>query len=263
VRRAKHLLACILACACPLTTTLAHATQSVSLHATLTPERLGHATTVHFGFQIAAPKGHVPPPLTQVAVDYPGELGIALSELGLATCTTTTLETYGPQACPTNSLMGYGTATAAIPIGPEIEQESANITLIRAPTQNGHLALLFYTNAVSPISAQLVFPGLLLPTPTPAPFGGRIDIAIPLVPSLPEGPDVAVIELTATLGPKHLTYYEHRHGHTIAYNPKGILLPNTCPRGGFPFAATFGFLDGTHANAHTTVPCPRHHKPRH
>jgi hypothetical protein len=239
----------------------ASAAQSVSLHATLTPERLGHATTVGFGFRIAAPADRVPPPLTEVNVNYPGNLGIALSELGLATCTSTTLETFGPERCPAESLMGYGTAIAEIQIGPEIQQESARITLIRAPTQHGHLALLFYVNAVSPVRAELVFPGLLLPTQTP--FGGRININVPLVPSVPLAPNVAIIRLTTTLGPEHLTYYEHRHGHTIPYNPKGILLPNTCPRGGFPFAATFSFLDGTQANAHTTVPCPHHHRPGH
>lgn len=237
-------------------TALAHATQSASLQATLKPESLGHATTVGFAFQIHAPKGQVPPPLTQVDVNYPGNLGIALSELGLASCSPTTLETSGPEGCPANSLMGYGTAIAEIPIGPDIQDESADITLIRTSTQQEHLALLFYANALSPISAQLIFPGLLLPTT--APFGGRINIGIPLVPTLPEAPDVAVIKLTATLGPEHLTYYEHRHGHNIPYNPKGILLPNTCPHGGFPFSATFTFLDGTHADAHTNVPCPRH-----
>jgi hypothetical protein len=257
VRRTNHLLASILACAC-IPSALAQATQSVSLNATLTPERLGHATTVRFGFQITSPNGQVPPPLTQIDVNYPGNLGIALSELGLATCSATMLEASGPASCPADSLMGYGTATAEIQIGPEIEHEIANITLIRAPTQNGHLALLFYANAISPISAQLIFPGLLLPTPPP--FGGSINITVPLVHSLPEAPDVAVVKLTSTLGPEHLTYYEHTHGHTIAYNPKGILLPNTCPHDGFPFTATFGFLDGTHANAHTTVPCPKHHR---
>ena len=194
-------------------------------------------------------------------MNYPGNLGIALSELGLATCSPNTLETSGPEGCPANSLMGYGTAIAEIPIGPDIEDETANITLIRGPTQQGHLALLFYANALSPISAELVFPGLLLPAP--APFGGRINIDIPLVPTVPEAPDVAVIKLAATLGPEHLTYYEHRHGHNIPYNPKGILLPNTCPHGGFPFTTTVSFLDATHASARTTVPCPKHSRPNH
>jgi hypothetical protein len=263
VPRARHLLrAAILLSACLATPATAHATQSVRLQATLTPERLGQATTVGFGFQIAAPPRQVPSPLTEVDVRYPGNLGIALSGLGLATCSPTTLQAFGPKGCPANSLLGYGTAIAEIQIGPEIERETTNITLIRAPTQNGRFALLFYVNGKDPISAQLVFPGLLLPTSPP--FGGRINISVPLVPSLPQAPDVAVIKLTTTLGPEHLTYYEHTHnGHTIAYNPKGILLPNNCPHNGFPFTATFGFQDGTHTNAHTTIPCPKHGRGHH
>jgi hypothetical protein len=59
-----------------------------------------------------------------------------------------------------------------------------------------------------------------------------------------------------TLG-GHLTYYERVHGRTIAYHPAGIGLPRSCPRGGFPFGATFSFLDGQHASARTKVACPR------
>jgi hypothetical protein len=253
VRRARDLLAAIIACAC--LPTAAHATQSVRLHATLTPERLGQGTTIGFSFQIAAPDGRVPPPLTEVNIRYPSELAIALSGLGLATCTTEVLEESGPAGCPTDSLMGYGSALAEIPIGPEIFQETAQVTLVRAPVQDGHLALLFFANGASPVSTQIVFPGLILPAPTP--FGGRIHIKVPLVPSLPAAPDVALVQLRTTLGPRHITYHENVHGRWVSYHPQGILLPNSCPRGGFPFAATLAFLDGSHATAHTTVPCPR------
>lgn len=187
---------------------------------------------------------------------YPGNLGIALSDLGLATCSPATVEAFGVTGCPANSHMGYGTATAAIPVGPAVNRESASIVLVRAPSQAGHLALLFFVEAIAPVSAQIVFPGLLLPSA--APFGGRINIGVPLVPSLPGAPDVAVIKLHSTLGPEHITYYEHVHGKIVPYNPKGILLPDDCPHGGFPFAAEFGFLDGSRASAHTTVPCPIH-----
>ena len=254
MRQARNLLAALLLGAC-LQPTAAHATPSVELRATLAPERLGRATTVGFGFQIAGPNGQAPPPLTAVDVRYPGNLGIALSDLGLATCSPVTIETLGVKACPANSLMGFGTAIAAIPVGPATNREAASVTLVRAPSQAGHLALMFYAEAIAPVSAQIVFPGLLLPTP--APFGGRINIDVPLVPSLPGAPYVAVTKLHATLGPEHITYYEHVHGKIVAYNPRGILLPNSCPRGGFPFAATFGFQDGSRANAHTIVPCPR------
>jgi hypothetical protein len=187
-------------------------------------------------------------------VRYPGNLGIALSGLGLATCTPSTLEALGPAGCPADSHMGYGTALAEIPIGPEIVHETTHITLLRAPTRNGRLALLFYAAGEVPVWAPVTLPGLLLPAP--APYGGRIDINVPLIPSLPGAPPVAVVKLHSTIGPEHLTYYEHPHRHRVGYHPKGILLPDTCPHGGFPFAATFTFRNGGHAHAYTTVPCP-------
>jgi hypothetical protein len=88
------------------------------------------------------------------------------------------------------------------------------------------------------------------------PFGGVVSIAVPLIASLPEAPDVSIVRLRATLGPDGVTYYEHVPGETLDYQPPGILLPPTCPRGGFPFAAQFNFVDGSHASARTVDPCP-------
>jgi hypothetical protein len=156
--------------------------------------------------------------------------------------------------------MGAGEALAEIPVGPDIVRETANVAIMRAPTQEGRLGLLFYVEGESPVSAQIVFPGLL--EPAAAPFGGAVTISIPLVPSLPDGPDVAVVRLSSTLGPRHLTYYERAGGRTVAYNPRGVLLPRVCPPGGFRFAGTFRFLDGASTAVTTTVACPRPHKQR-
>jgi hypothetical protein len=257
VRRVRDLLSAVLLCACLPAPALA--TQSARLDATLTPERLGQGTTVGFGFQIAAPADQVPPPLTEVEVRYPGNLGIALSGIGLADCSPATLATYGPEGCPADSHMGVGSALVEISIGPEIVHETAAVAIVRGPEQNGRLALLVYATGKTPINAEIVFPGLLLPAP--APFGGQVHIDVPLVPSLPGAPDVAVVRLRATLGPLHLTYYERLDGTTVAYHPKGILLPRSCPRGGFPFEAAFTFQDGSHAHARTVVPCPAHGGP--
>ena len=205
--RALALSAAILACAC--LPSIASAAQSVTLHATLTPERLGHGTTIGFSFKIATPTHTVPPPLTSAEISYPVELAFALSELGLATCSTGTLEVFGPDGCPANSLMGYGTALAEIPIGPSIAAESAHVTIMRATNHAGHLALLIDVNAPTPVSEQITFPGLVLPAA--APYGGLLDMSIPLVPGLPGGPDVAVVQFRSTLGPLHLHYREHTH----------------------------------------------------
>lgn len=252
-----RLAICLLASAalCAAACGASRAAQSVTLHATLTPEQLGHGTTIGFGFEIATPTHEVPSPLISAEISYPVELAFELSELGLATCSTGTLEIFGPDGCPANSLMGYGTALAEIPIGPSIASERAQVTIMRATNAAGHLALLIDVDAPSPVSGQITFLGLMLPAT--APYGGRLDMSIPLVSSLPEGPDVAVVQFRSTLGPLHLHYREHVHGRIVEYEPKGIPLPDTCPRGGFRFSARFAFQNGSRSQAATSVPCPR------
>ncbi len=232
----------------------AHATPTAKLHVAFIPERLGQSTTLEFNAQIAVPNGRVPPPLTELDVRYPGSLGIAVGELGLTTCSKKRLEALGAEGCPADSRMGEGNATAEIPIGPETIQETAKVAILRAPEQEGHLALLLYATGETPVFAQIAFPGLLLSSPPP--YGASIHINVPLVPSLPDGPDVAVVRIHATLGPLGLTYYEHVHGKRVAYKPKGILLPHKCPRSGFAFSATFAFLNASHTTSNTSVPCP-------
>lgn len=250
VRRA---LLATAALSCAVLPAIAHAVPSVRLYATLTPEQLGHGTTIGFGFQITT-AGHAPPPLTQVEVLYPRDLKIGLSDLGLATCTTRTLEALGPEGCPADSRMGYGNALAEIPIGTGNVHETAPVVLVHGPPHDGHFTLLTFVNAEVPVWAPLTLPSLLLPAP--APYGGRIDINVPLIPTFPAAPDVSLVRLSITIGPRHLTYYERLHGRRKAYHPQGILLPETCPLGGFPFAISLTFADDSHASASTTVPCP-------
>jgi hypothetical protein len=233
----------------------ASASQSASLRVRFIPERLGQGTTVDVSAQIAAPAGRVPSPLTELDLRYPRVLGFAVSGLGLATCSEVRLEADGPEACPADSWMGHGSALVQIPTTQEVIQETAELAIVRAPNQDGHLALLFYASGTTPVSAEFGFPGLLVAGPDPD--HESIDIVVPLVPSLPGSPDVSVVRLHATLGPLGLVYYERVHGKLVPYKPQGILLPNRCPGGGFPFAAEFGFQDGSHAQARAAVPCPR------
>ena len=93
-----------------------------------------------------------------------------------------------------------------------------------------------------------VIAGLLLP--------GRLEIDVPPIPSLPGAPDVSVLSLTATLG-GNLTYYERVHGRTLAYRPRGISLPLSCPSGGWALSASIAFTDGSTSAARTVVACPR------
>jgi hypothetical protein len=254
VSRAWQSLALTVACLCLPAT--AWGQPSVHLTPSLTPKHLGRGTSIGLAIHIDAPPGKVPPPLTQINLRYPSEFGIALSGLGIETCTAPTLELLGPSGCPPDSVMGYGSALGEIPFGPEIIRESAKVTIVRAEDQNGQIALLFDAEGLSRVKAIIVFSGVLLPAR--APYGGDIHIAVPLVPSLPEAPDVAVVKLTATIGPAAgLVYSERRGEEVLNYSPKGILMPDRCPRGGFPFAAGVAFENAPSAHARTRVRCPK------
>jgi hypothetical protein len=248
-------LAALGSLACSQLAPAAQAKPTAKLNAALSPERLGQGTTIVFGFTIATTTGQVPSPLTALDLYYPANLGIATSGLGLETCSAATLEADGPEGCPSQSQMGYGKGLIEIPFGPQVLKEPAQTMIFMARIQEGHIGLLFYANGHYPVSAQIVFHGLVLPASSP--FGGDLATTFPLVPTLPGAPNAAVVRLHSTIGPLHLIYYEHTRGKYKPYHPRGIVLPRTCPRGGFHFEAAFAFEDGTHTSASTAVPCPR------
>lgn len=190
----------------------------------------------------------VPSPLIGVEFHYPSNLGIATSGLGVASCAVADVEAHGPSVCPPNSVMGRGSALVRIPVGGEVESEVAEITLIAGPSPDGVVRLIVTAVGHSPVIARVVMPSVL--------SAGNLQLTVPLVASLPEAPDVSVVEVRATLG-GNLTYRGRRGGRTVLYRPKGIILPKSCPRGGFRFSASFQFQDGTRASARSTVACPR------
>jgi hypothetical protein len=245
----------ILVAALALFASPSQAEQSASLRVTFTPEHLGKNTNLAFDLRIKAPPHRVPAPLIALDLRYPDELGLGASGLGLATCTRATLELIGPAGCPADSRMGDGEALAEVPFGPEILRETARVSILRAPEGNGRIALFLNVEGWHPVLTQDVLAGVLLPGPRPY---ETIHIDVPLVESLPEGPDVAVVQLRASLGAHGLTYYEQVHGKHVPYHPQGILLPPRCPHGGFRFTAILSFEDATKTTARTAVRCPKH-----
>jgi hypothetical protein len=237
-----------LALSSALTATSAFSTQITSISAGFSPLRLGSPTALSLGFDVRTPDGSLPSALTGLVFHYPTDLGIGTSGLGLTTCTLSKLSLDGPKACPPNSIMGRGIALAEFQVSPEVSEENAEIALVAGPSQNGYLKLLISATGAYPVAARIVMSTLLLP--------GQLQISVPLVEGLPEGPDVAVVRVNVTIGGK-LTYYGRSHGKKVAYRPQGILLPKRCPPGGFRFHTGFSFLDGTRSEAQTVVKCPR------
>lgn len=265
-RRAAALTvaAALLACASPLlgTALAAPASEQASLHASFTPDRLGASTTIAFGFHLQTTEGLAPPPLTGIVLHMPAGMNYTLTTLGLAICQPAVLQAKGINGCPPNSRLGSGNALVEVPFGTGSGHEIPEVQAVVGPPNNGNMVVLFYANGQTPVFAQLVFQGEILPDG--GPFGSQLATTVPLIPSVPNGPDVSVVEVNSTIGPNGLTYYKHVHGRRESFHPLGIGVPEHCPRSGFPFSASFTFQDGSQASASTTVPCPppaaRHHK---
>jgi hypothetical protein len=229
-----------------------------SLHASFSPNRLGAATTISFGFHVSTTEGVAPPPMTSLVLRMPAGMNYTTTTLGLAVCQPALLLEKGLKGCPPDSRLGYGTAFVEVPFGNGAGHEIPELQALMGPSSTGNLVVLFYANGLFPVSAQLTFQGEVLPDR--GAYGTQLATNVPLVTSVPGGPDVSIVNVQTTIGPEHLTYYRHRHGRLVAFRPEGVAVPERCPRHGFPFAARFTFLDGSSTTAATTVPCPPHHR---
>jgi hypothetical protein len=149
--------------------------------------------------------------------------------------------------------MGQGSALVEVPFGPETVSEVVAVAFYAAPSTDGRLHLVIWVHGQHPVIASLVMTGVLLP--------GRLQIIVPPIVGVAGGPDVSLVSLRASIGGA-LTYYERVRGKLVAYRPRGIGLPDSCPRGGWRLVASFVFIDGTHSSAKTGVPCPASRRPR-
>jgi len=230
------------------------ATEKATLHAGFSPNRLGASTTISFSFHVETVDGLAPPPMTSLDLRLPAGINYTATTLGLAICQPQALLERGLAGCSPNSRLGFGSAFVEVPFGVGSGKEIPEVQALMGPPRNGNIVVLFYANGLSPVLAQLVFSGEVVPDS--APFGSQLATDVPPVASVPGGPDVSIVSAQTTIGPNRLTYYRRRHGRRVPFHPIGVSVPERCPHGGFPFSARFGFQDGSSQNASTTVPCP-------
>jgi hypothetical protein len=223
-----------------------------NLRVVFTPDRPGVSTTIVIRYEIGSSDSRVPSPVTDINLRLPAGLE-GTTNLGMAVCKTGILQRQGVGGCPQNAKMGSGKALVAVPMGPAIVYEPVTITAFMGQPENGRTVMLFYAEGDSPVDADLVFPGQLIPDY--GPFGEQINTVVPLTPSLPDGPDVSLIRMQSEIGANHILYKRNVRGKTVLFRPEGPVIPRHCPLGGFPFAAAISFQDGSHVIATSHVPC--------
>lgn len=239
---------------CVFVAPTAQAAETVKLKVAFSPNHLGASTTILIGFKIHSTTSALPSPLTSFNLGLPRGMGLGITTLGEVTCVRPGLEAQGLPGCSGNSLMGLGEAVADVEFGSDIIEERAEITLLMGPAIEHHTTLLFFAAAHSPVLDEEIFQGELLPGT--GPNSAQLSTAIPIMETVPEGPDVAIMEMHSSLGPRGVTYHRLVNGKPTTYTPIGMTVPNACPRGGWLFAATFTFKDGSSVIAKSRVDCP-------
>ncbi len=217
---------------------------SVGVHPSFLPDRLGATTSFTIAFHFAGGEEGVPPPLRQVAVRLPAGLRIELN--GVKVCPLARLRRSGPSGCP-GALIGRGHASLIVHAGSQAVPEQASISILRGPTREALPTFELWGHGSTPLDQTAISTEIL--ETDKAPFGWRTLTTVPPIPTLMYEPDASFVSVSVTVGGIRRSPKAHTAGGSI-------VMPHSCPSGGFPFVAEATFADNETANATATVPCP-------
>jgi hypothetical protein len=245
--------AVLVGCACLVAAAAVWAAETLTVTAAFSPDRLGAPTNVHGTAIIHPTTGLVPTPIIKTTVMGPA--GVGLNVEGVGTCNPRKLEAaLEPKVCPKDSKAGYGGGTGVLELAGEVIKAPFTLDFFRGPDEDGHVVVLAFLNATTPVSVQLVLRAQVVPEPKP--YGLGFTFIVPLIPTLPGASDASAEEIFITLGAPNAAYYRKIHGKRVLFHIKGIIVPKRCPRGGFPYKTEIGFEDGTTNTVTGTIPCP-------
>jgi hypothetical protein len=227
-----------------LTGAPALAITSAGIAPSLSPDRLGARAALTMKIRYGGGELGVPSPVLTSVVRLP--VGMNLDVPSLHSCTAARLLARGASGCPRQSRLGGGHALVETLAGSQTVTENVTLSVFLGPPDNLDPTFDVLAQGDTPVDETLVLGGSV--RTDSAPYGERLVMSIPPVPALPAEPDVSLESLTLTVGSAPT------HAHT---NAASILVPRSCPAGGFPFAAEFTYIDGSHSNISTTIPCPR------
>jgi hypothetical protein len=242
-RRPSVLLLSVLA-ACLCTAPAALAQTSLSIHPSFLPERLGASTSLTVSMRLLGGEHGVPPPLSGMVVHLPAGLDLNLSGVGI--CPQPQLRRRGAGGCPANSLLGRGSAVLKVHAGSQTLPEPSTIAVFRGADRASTPTFLIYGHGDSPLDESTISTAVLAPDSPP--YGSKLTISIPRIPTLMLEPDASFSSMSLTIGNVKARPQAHAAGT--------ISIPRSCPAGGFPFAVDVTFAEGSTAGARASLPCP-------
>lgn len=188
-------------------------------------------------------------PASKHVITYFGR-GIVFNGAPFKSCTLDTLNdpNKGPNACPSESKIGGGSATAHIGNDPGGPNENLTVTVLNGPKGK---TTLFHLKGTTPVAVNAAFAAKIVKIRSGA-FGYKLDVTIPKALYNPVG---------TTYTP--LTKFSVKIKAIKRVNGKqvGILSTISCPKSKkWPFKGTWNYANTEHPeqdNAQDTVSCTR------
>jgi hypothetical protein len=219
--RASTVVATLSACcACAAATSAVAQTETnASMRPSLLPDRLGASSALTLAFRFAGGAEGVPAPLRGMVVHLPA--GLTVSLRGVKTCAKSRLQRRGPSGCPAGSLVGRGQALMKVHAGSQAVPEEAAISIFRSPSGSGRPTFEIYGHGETPLDQSSISTAVL--QPDAAPYGLKVSVSVPPIPTLVLEPDASVVSLSP---PGH-TPPPARSACRAAVPPKGFRSPPT------------------------------------
>jgi hypothetical protein len=240
-RRARSLASCAAcACVCAGLVTPAFAETSASIQPSFRPYRLGTSAAATISLRFSGGVDHVPAPLSGMVLRLPAGLSIDLT--GVATCQPSRLRRSGAAGCPSASRIGRGHALLEVHAGSQTLPEDSTISVFRGPDRGNRPTFEIFGHGETPLDESTISTAVL--QRDAAPYGSKLSVSVPPIPTIVYEPNASFSSLSLTIGA------------SAGRSRSLVSIPRRCPRGGFPFAASFTFADRSSASASVRLSCP-------
>jgi hypothetical protein len=243
LRLATIVLCAILFAVLALSPTSARAETLATITPALSPDLPGAKGALEFtvNFNQAGPEG-VPSPVRRSVLRFPAGLGIEIPHL--RSCSIARLRAQGPNGCSRQSELGRGHALAEALAGSQLITENISLWLFLGPFHNLEPTFEILGQGVTPFDERVVLTGSV--ALDQAPYGEDLVLSVPAIPTVPLEPDASIVTMSLTVGTRN-----------PGAQANSVVVPTSCPSGGFPFAAELTYADGSSGSAFAHAACPR------
>jgi hypothetical protein len=219
------------------------ASTSASILPSFSPDRLNAKSSLRFTIDYTGGASGVPAPVRRSVLRFPAGLSLELPQLD--SCAAPRLLERGARGCRAQSKLGHGSALVEVRAGSQTLTENVSLSIFLGTPHNLQPTFEILAQGHTPFDERVVLAGSMLTDQYP--YGQALSILVPPIRTLTLEPDASIVTFSLVIGSS-----QGRRGTAS----DAVVVPSSCPAGGFPFAAEFTYADGTSGSATATVPCP-------